>query len=96
MPPADTATAQAYEALYGDLMDEVGQRLAELAPRDADPAEVARAIVRVVDAPKGSRPFRITIDPADDGSQEVSRVADRVRADFYERIHLTDLLSTWT
>jgi NAD(P)-dependent dehydrogenase (short-subunit alcohol dehydrogenase family) len=96
MAPADTATAQAYEALYGDLMDQVGQRLAELAPRDADPAEVARAIVRVVDAPKGSRPFRITIDPADDGSQEVSRVADRVRADFYERLHLTDLLSTWT
>jgi hypothetical protein len=39
-------TAGAYEERYGGLMDQVGARLAELAPPDADPGEVARVIVR--------------------------------------------------
>ncbi|WP_327292936.1 hypothetical protein [Streptomyces sp. NBC_01198] len=43
--------------------------------------------------PRGERPFRITIDPADDGSEEVSTLADRIRADFYPRIRLTDPLT---
>jgi hypothetical protein len=34
------------EERYGGLMDQVGARLAELAPPDADPGEVARVIVR--------------------------------------------------
>ena len=92
MHPADTATAEAYDAFYAGLMDDVGKRLAALAPPDADPGEVARTIVAVVDAPKGERPFRTTIDPADDGSERVSDVADAVRADFYERIGMPDLL----
>jgi NAD(P)-dependent dehydrogenase (short-subunit alcohol dehydrogenase family) len=96
MHPEDTATARAYEELYGGLMDQVSQRLADIAPADADPSEVARAIVALVDTPKGSRPFRVTIDPANDGSEEVSDVADRIRADFYQRIGLADLLSTRT
>ncbi|WP_037671172.1 MULTISPECIES: SDR family oxidoreductase [Streptomyces] len=96
MHPQDTDTAAAYEPLYGGLMDEVGKRLAALAPANADVNEVARAIVTIVDTPKGRRPFRTTIDPANDGSQEVSDVADRVRADFYDRIGLTDLLSLRT
>ena len=96
MHPADTATAEAYDELYEGLMDDVGKRLAALAPPDADPGEVARTIVAVVDAPKGERPFRVTIDPADDGSEQVSDVADRIRADFYDRIGFTDLLTTRT
>ncbi|MGA5275727.1 SDR family oxidoreductase [Streptomyces cellulosae] len=96
MHPADPATAEAYDELYEGLMDDVGKRLAALAPPDADPGEVARTIVAVVDAPKGERPFRVTIDPADDGSEQVSDVADRIRADFYDRIGFTDLLATGT
>ncbi|MFE7172332.1 SDR family oxidoreductase [Streptomyces sp. NPDC057616] len=96
MHPEDTATAEAYETFYAGLMDDVGKRLAALAPPDADVREVARAIVTIVDTPKGSRPFRTTIDPADDGSEAVSDVADRIRADFYERIGFTDLLTTRT
>jgi hypothetical protein len=34
----------------------------------------------------------VHIDPADDGSEEVSEVGDRIRRDFYGRIGLTDLL----
>ncbi|CAL9648621.1 SDR family oxidoreductase [Streptomyces sp. enrichment culture] len=96
MHPQDTDTAQAYEPLYAGLMDDVGKRLAALAPPDADVREVARAIVSIVGAPKGHRPFRTTIDPADDGSQKVSDVADQIRADFYGRIGLTDLLTPRT
>lgn len=91
--PADEYIASAYEAQYAGLMDEVGKKLAELAPDDADPAEVARQIVKVVDAPKGSRPFRVYIDPADDGAEDVFRVGDRVRQWFYQRLGLSDLLS---
>ncbi|MFC8782228.1 SDR family oxidoreductase [Streptomyces nigra] len=93
MHPSDTATAEAYDALYGGLMDDVGKALAALAPADADVQDVARAIVRIVGTPKGERPFRTTIDPADDGSQRVSDVADTVRAEFYARIGMPDLLT---
>lgn len=93
MHPEDTATAEAYDALYGGLMDDVGKALAALAPDDADVRDVARAIVRIVGTPKGERPFRTTIDPADDGSERVSDVADAVRAEFYGRIGMPDLLS---
>jgi NAD(P)-dependent dehydrogenase (short-subunit alcohol dehydrogenase family) len=90
---ADDDIAAAYEERYAGLMDQVGQKLAELAPDDADPAEVALQIVRVVDTPKGARPFRVYIDPADDGAEEVFRIGDRIRETFYQRVGLTDLLS---
>lgn len=89
----DTAVAEVYETEYAGLMDAVGARLAEIAPDDADPSEVARAISRVVDTPKGQRPFRIHIDPVDDGAEAVNTVGDQVRRDFYHRIGLEDLLS---
>ena len=96
MHPADTATAEAYDAFYAGLMDDVGKALAVLAPADADVREVADAIVRIVDTPKGERPFRTTIDPANDGSEQVSDLADAVRADFYARIGMPDLLTPRT
>lgn len=76
---ADDAVTAAYEQRYAGLMDDVSQRLAALAPDDADPAEVARQIVRVVGMPNRSRPFRVYIDPADDGAEDVVGVGDRVR-----------------
>lgn len=97
---ADTATAQAYEAKYAGLMDQVTKALAELAPADADPSEVATVIARVIDLPQGQRPFRVHVDPADDGAAVVFAVGDRVRRQFYENIGLTDLLppkvTRWT
>src|ERR687892_897073 len=77
--PDDTAVAKAYDTEYAGLMDAVSARLADLAPDDQDPEEVARAIVRVVDMPKGTRPFRVHIDPVNDGAEEVNAVGDRVR-----------------
>jgi NAD(P)-dependent dehydrogenase (short-subunit alcohol dehydrogenase family) len=67
-----------------------GQIAAE--PADADPEEVARAIVKVVDAPFGKRPFRVHIDPSDDGAEVVNAVADRMRTEVLTRFGLADLL----
>jgi NAD(P)-dependent dehydrogenase (short-subunit alcohol dehydrogenase family) len=82
----------AYDERYAGLTDQVAERLAQLTPADADPAEVAREITRVVGLPKGERPFRVHIDPAHDGAEEVFDHGDRIRADFYRRIGLEDLL----
>ena len=56
-------------------------------------AAVADAIVKVVDAPFGKRPFRVHIDPAQDGAEVVNAVSDRVRAELLRRIGLGDLLT---
>ncbi|ANY10180.1 oxidoreductase [Pseudonocardia sp. HH130630-07] len=90
--PGDAAVVEAYDEHYAGLMDQVGDRLAELSPPDADPEQVARAVVRLVATPAGERPFRVHIDPADDGAEVVNAVGDRVRAEFYRRIGLEDLL----
>ncbi|MDX6259708.1 MAG: hypothetical protein QOH84_1396 [Kribbellaceae bacterium] len=91
--PADAAVEAEYETHYAGLMEQVSQKLAALAPADADASLVSAEIARIVDLPVGRRPFRVTIDPANDGSQEVSDVADRVRREFLTRIDLADLLS---
>jgi NAD(P)-dependent dehydrogenase (short-subunit alcohol dehydrogenase family) len=90
--PADERVVADYDAVYPNLMEQVGQRLAQLAPPDADVADVAAAIVDVVDAPYGKRPFRVHIDPADDGAAVVNAVADRIRVEFLTRIGLEDVL----
>ncbi len=81
------------EEHYAGLTDQVAGRLAELAPSDADPTEVARQIATIVDLPKGDRPFRVHIDPADDGATAVNALGDRIRERFYHRIGLEDLLT---
>ena len=91
--PDDSATQAAYDDRYGRLMDEVNKRLTGLLPPDADVADVAREIRRVVDLPQGARPFRVHIDPSKDGSEVVTAVADRIRVDFYRRVGLDDLLT---
>jgi len=40
----------------------------------------------------GQRPFRTHVDPSRDGSEVVSAVSDRIRAEFYHRIGIADLL----
>ena len=67
--------------------------IASLEPADADAGSVAAAIVNVVDAPFGKRPFRVHVDPSQDGAEIVNGVADRVRAEMFRRIGLEDLLN---
>lgn len=61
-------------------------------PPDADVSAVADAIVNVVNTPFGKRPFRVHIDPAQDGAEVVNAVGDRVRAELLRRTGLEDLL----
>ena len=91
--PADAATAAEYEEKYPQLMEQVSQKLAALAPEGADASLVADEIARIVALPAGTRPYRVHIDPANDGSGEVSEVADRIRAEFLARVGLADLLT---
>ncbi|AZZ60710.1 SDR family oxidoreductase [Oenococcus sp. UCMA 16435] len=91
--PDDQKIESEYESKYPDLMNQVSEKLAELAPSDASAQLVADAIVKIVQAPVGQRPYRVHVDPADDGSKKVSDLADINRADFLKRIGLVDLVN---
>lgn len=91
--PQDTAVVADYDAKYPGLLEDVARKLAALSPPDADVGEVAREIARLVDLEHGTRPYRVVIDPADDGSACVSVVADRIRKEFLARVGLEDLLA---
>lgn len=91
--PDDTARAAEYnEGPYKGVPEQALQGLAALEPADADAGAVAAAIVDVVGKPFGTRPFRVHIDPSEDGAEIVNGVADRVRAELFRRIGLEDLL----
>jgi NAD(P)-dependent dehydrogenase (short-subunit alcohol dehydrogenase family) len=92
--PNDKARAAEYESgLYNGISNQIQKGLADIEPPDADVAAVADAIVKVVEMPFGKRPFRIHIDPAQDGCEVVNAVADHIRAEFLRRIGLDDLLA---
>lgn len=91
--PADSAMVRAYEGgPNSGLSAHVMERLQALEPADADVADVARAITRVVATAHGKRPFRVHVDPSDDGAEVVNAVADRMRRDMFRALDLTDLL----
>ena len=92
--PADVTRAAEYnDGPYAGVAEQALKGLASLEPADADVSAVADAIVRVVDTPFGKRPFRIHVDPSQDGAEIVNGVADRVRAEMFRRIGIEDLLS---
>ncbi|HEY1396457.1 SDR family NAD(P)-dependent oxidoreductase [Roseateles sp.] len=92
--PGDVERVAAYDSgPTQGLAQEIMTNLAAAEPADADPTEVARAVVDVVGAPFGKRPFRVHIDPSEDGSNVVSAVADRIRSEFLQRVQLGDLLT---
>jgi NAD(P)-dependent dehydrogenase (short-subunit alcohol dehydrogenase family) len=90
--PADQQRAAEYDALYGKLRDTIDQNLPGIFPDGHDAAEVAGEIVRVIGLPAGQRPLRTHVDPSRDGSEVVSAVSDRIRAEFYHRIGIAELL----
>lgn len=91
--PADTDREREYDDLYGELRAGLDDRLAALIPPGSDVQAVADEIVRIIDLPPGTRPFRVHVDPSKDGSEVVSAVADRIRHEFYHRVGIEDLLS---
>ncbi|MGW3960923.1 SDR family NAD(P)-dependent oxidoreductase [Amycolatopsis sp. NPDC005003] len=90
--PADTGRDAEYQAEYGKLRDGMAQALTDIFPAGRTTDEVADEIVRVVGLPAGQRPFRVHIDPSNDGSEVVAIVNDRIRAEFYRRIGIEELL----
>jgi len=92
--PADAARLAEYEAdgPYKGFGAQVQQAFAEIVPEDADPSGVADGIVRIVDMPFGTRPFRFHYDPTQDGADVGFTVLDRLRAEMLHRVGLADLL----
>jgi len=91
--PSDTARAAAYEAsLPEHFAERMRAALAGTVPESADPAAVAAAVVEIVGAPFGQRPFRTIIDPASDGAAVAYTVIDRLREEFLRRIGFAELL----
>ena len=92
--PADKARVAEYEAgPYKGFADDVMTGFASIVPADADASAVAEAVVKIVDTPFGKRPFRVHIDPTQDGAEVVNIVSDRVRAELLRRIGLADVLT---
>lgn len=92
--PEDTKRIAEYEAgPYKDFSKIVSEAQKNVIPESADVNEVARSTARVIDMPFGKRPFRVYVDPAQDGAEVVGTVADRIRIEFLQRLGLADLLS---
>lgn len=91
--PADAARAAEYEKRpYQGFTEQVQKAFAAIVPPDADAGLVAEAVVNVVGMPFGKRPFRVLIDPTQDGTDVGFAVLDRVRAEMLHRVGLGDLL----
>nr|WP_249792422.1 SDR family oxidoreductase [Bradyrhizobium sp. BRP22] len=91
--PADQARVAEYEAgPYGGFGERIMKAFSAIVPPDADASSVADAIVNVVDTPFGKRPFRVHIDPTQDGADVAFAVIDRVRSEMLHRVGLSDLL----
>jgi hypothetical protein len=73
--PTDGRTVKAYDELHPDLTEQIGERLAEILPADPDEADLACAVVDLVDAPRGERSFRIRVLPTGDRAQLVDALA---------------------
>src|SRR6266446_6197730 len=92
--PADKARAAEYDAgPYKGYGKNLQEHFAAIVPPDADAGKVAEAIVAIVDAPFGKRPFRVHVDPTKDGADVTFTVMDRVRAEMLHRVGLSELLS---
>ena len=95
--PGDAARAAEYEAgPYRGFGEQIQQAFAAIVPPDADAGLVAEAIVDVVDTPFGKRPFRVHVDPTQDGADVGFTVLDRVRAEMLHRVGMSDLLKPRT
>jgi NAD(P)-dependent dehydrogenase (short-subunit alcohol dehydrogenase family) len=91
--PEDKARLKEYESgPTASLGKEIMKGFELTAAPDADALDVAKAIVKVVDMPFGTRPFRVHIDPANDGAEIVNGVADRARVELLRNMRLADLL----
>jgi len=91
--PADATRAAEYDAgPYDGFARQIQDAFAAIVPEDADPGTVAGAIASIVDTPFGERPFRVHVDPSNDGAAVAFGVIDRVREEMLNRVGFSDLL----
>jgi NAD(P)-dependent dehydrogenase (short-subunit alcohol dehydrogenase family) len=91
--PADTARAAEYNAgPYANYANKIMKAFAAIVPADADVAAVGDAIAKIIDMPFGKRPFRVHIDPTQDGAEVSFAVIDRMRTEMLHRVGLDELL----
>src|ERR1700756_4557616 len=90
--PEDKVRLKEYElGPTASLAKEIMKGFELTAAPDADVLDVAKAIVKIVEMPFGARPFRVHLDPAQDGAEIVNGVADRVRAELLRKMQLAGL-----
>lgn len=92
---ADEKVREAYfgqGAPYEGILERSMQGSAAIEKPDSDPADVAKAIVSVVDTEYGKRPFRVHVETAEDGVAQISQMEDFVRGQVLERSDMGDLL----
>ncbi|WP_176054712.1 SDR family oxidoreductase [Paraburkholderia caribensis] len=95
--PADEARVAEYEdGPYAGFGQQVQEAFAAIVPSDADASLVAEAVVEVVNREFGRRPFRVHIDPTQDGANVGFAVLDRLRAEMLHRVGLGELLTPRT
>jgi len=80
-------------ASYGATAQRLGAAMNAFAgaAEGRDPADIARAIVRLANVPAGMRPLR-TILPSDDGVETLNAAAGSVQAAMLQALGLDDLL----
>ena len=90
--PADRERVAEYEAgPYAGFGEQIQNAFAAIVPPEADASSVADAIVKVVDTPFGKRPFRVHVDPTQDGADVAFAVIDRVRNEMLHRVGFSDV-----
>jgi NAD(P)-dependent dehydrogenase (short-subunit alcohol dehydrogenase family) len=91
--PADQTVIDENEAgPYAGFGPRVQEAFDAIVPPDADVSSVADAVISVVDTPFGQCPFRVHIDPAQDGADVGFAVLARLRVEMLPRVGLHDLL----
>jgi NAD(P)-dependent dehydrogenase (short-subunit alcohol dehydrogenase family) len=94
--PVETRVQEQYLELYQPYLDrnEAASRGMALPGLTPDVQGVADEIVRVVDLPVGTRPFRTTVDYTGVGDIPVNEAAAQSRRQFVTRLGFDDLLPT--
>ena len=92
--PEDQARVAEYEAgPFHGFSEQIQTAFTAIVPEDADVSTVADAMVAIVNAPRGKRPFRVGVDATNDGSVVVNAMLDRVREEMLHRVGMADLLN---
>ncbi|WP_299530612.1 SDR family oxidoreductase [Ulvibacterium sp.] len=78
------------ETLPDELVGNLQRIVAE--GEEAHVEDIAKAILYVIETPKGERNFRMVIDPQHHGAEPINEVAQKMQGEFMERLGIKDLM----